>query len=79
MPATIYMGVDARRDHSFRVPRPDLTRSIGAPNACTGCHADRSVEWAIAAVSRWYDPLPPHYGEVLDRARRGEPGAGRMA
>jgi Flp pilus assembly protein TadD len=76
MPTTTYMGVDARRDHSFRVPRPDLTRSVGSPNACASCHSDQSTEWAVAAVSRWYGPRPPHFGEVLDRARRAEPDAG---
>jgi tetratricopeptide (TPR) repeat protein len=38
MPQTTYMAVDPRRDHSFRVPRPDLSVKLGTPNACTGCH-----------------------------------------
>ncbi len=38
MPATTYMEVDARRDHSFRIPRPDLSSQLGTPNACTSCH-----------------------------------------
>ena len=38
MAATTYMGIDSRRDHSFRVPRPDLSVALGTPNACTGCH-----------------------------------------
>jgi tetratricopeptide (TPR) repeat protein len=38
MPSTTYMAVDARRDHSLRIPRPDLSLQIGTPNACTGCH-----------------------------------------
>jgi tetratricopeptide (TPR) repeat protein len=38
MPATTYMDVDPRRDHSFRVPRPDLSVQLGTPNSCTGCH-----------------------------------------
>jgi tetratricopeptide (TPR) repeat protein/nitrate/TMAO reductase-like tetraheme cytochrome c subunit len=38
MPQTTYMQVDPRRDHSFRVPRPDLSVQFGTPNACTGCH-----------------------------------------
>ena len=42
MPTKTYMVVDARRDHSIRVPRPDLSVSLGTPNACTQCHADRS-------------------------------------
>ncbi len=42
MPATTYMAVDARRDHSLRVPRPDLSLTTNAPNACSGCHLDKS-------------------------------------
>lgn len=42
MPETTYMAVDPRRDHSLRVPRPDLSVKLGTPNACTGCHLDRA-------------------------------------
>ena len=38
MPTTTYMEVHARRDHSLRIPRPDLSLKIDSPNACTGCH-----------------------------------------
>ena len=38
MPTTTYMAVDHRRDHSFRVPRPDLSTKLGTPNSCTQCH-----------------------------------------
>jgi predicted CXXCH cytochrome family protein len=48
----VYMGIDARRDHSFRVPRPDLSVLLGTPNACNDCHKDKSAEWAAAEVSR---------------------------
>jgi Flp pilus assembly protein TadD len=78
MPARDYMVVDARRDHSFRVPRPDLTSKLGAPNACNGCHADRSVAWSEHAIEAWYPGgrwTQHHYGEVLDAGRRGLPGA----
>jgi tetratricopeptide (TPR) repeat protein len=40
MPATTYMAVDHRRDHSFRVPRPDLSVKLGTPNSCTKCHLE---------------------------------------
>lgn len=40
MPSTTYMEVDPRRDHSLRIPRPDLSLELGTPNACTGCHVD---------------------------------------
>lgn len=38
MPASTYMEVDPRRDHSLRAPRPDLSVQLETPNACTGCH-----------------------------------------
>ncbi|MCC9657931.1 HEAT repeat domain-containing protein [Rhodopirellula halodulae] len=44
MPHTTYMDVDPRRDHSLRVPRPDLSVSIGTPNACSGCHVKDQLE-----------------------------------
>jgi predicted CXXCH cytochrome family protein len=53
MPTKTYMGVDVRRDHSFRVPRPDQSVSLGTPNACTACHADKKANWAAAQVHGW--------------------------
>ena len=41
MPETTYMEVDPRRDHSIRIPRPDLSVEYGTPNACSRCHLDR--------------------------------------
>ncbi len=38
MPETTYMEMDPRRDHSLRVPRPDLSVDLGLPNACSRCH-----------------------------------------
>ena len=68
----VYMGVDGRRDHSFRIPRPDLAEATGAPDACTDCHADRDPEWAAERIAEWYpdsDKRGRHYGEVLARGR----------
>jgi predicted CXXCH cytochrome family protein len=59
MPARDYMIVDPRRDHTLRPPRPDLSVKIGTPNACTGCHRDRTAEWAAAAIVKWYGPERP--------------------
>ena len=56
MPVHAYMVVDRRHDHSFRIPRPDLSVKLGTPNACNGCHVDKSAEWASAAVERWFGP-----------------------
>lgn len=59
MPATNYMVIDPRRDHSLRVPRPDLSVTLGTPNACTSCHTNRDARWAAARVSEWYGPVKP--------------------
>jgi tetratricopeptide (TPR) repeat protein len=56
MPARTYMVIDQRHDHSFRVPRPDLSESLGTPNACNGCHTDKSSQWASAAIEAWHAP-----------------------
>lgn len=71
-----YMGVDGRRDHSFRVPRPDLSVSIGTPNACNDCHDDRDAAWAAASIAERYPSSAhrgPHYGETFAAARAGTP------
>ncbi|MFQ5973876.1 MAG: tetratricopeptide repeat protein [Alphaproteobacteria bacterium] len=76
MPARNYLVVDARRDHSFRVPRPHLSVRLGTPNACTRCHTDESDDWAASAVERWYDAAPkPHYATAIHAGRNGLPGA----
>jgi cytochrome c-type biogenesis protein CcmH/NrfG len=59
MPATTYMEIDPRHDHSLRIPRPDLSTSLGVPNACNRCHTDRDAQWATTQVRAWYrSPLP---------------------
>lgn len=60
MPTTTYMGVDARRDHSFAIPRPHLSDAFSTPNACVQCHANDSDGtnknnlWATAQIKKWY-------------------------
>ncbi len=74
MVARTYMGVDPRRDHSFRVPRPDLSVRIGTPNACNGCHEDQQPTWAAEKVAEWYPDGRSgdfHWGESLHAARNG--------
>jgi predicted CXXCH cytochrome family protein len=73
-----YMVVDGRRDHSFRVPRPDLSVRIGTPNACTDCHTGRSPQWADEWVGRWYGAGRRsgwHYADAIAAGRRQAPGA----
>jgi tetratricopeptide (TPR) repeat protein len=75
MPRRAYMGIDLRNDHSIRIPRPDLSLSLGTPNACTnaGCHSDKSNRWAADAYGKWYGQARrPHYGSVIAAARQGD-------
>jgi predicted CXXCH cytochrome family protein len=61
MPASTYMVVDPRRDHSLRVPRPDLSIALGTPNACNSCHTNHDARWAAANVKAWFGHDPDGY------------------
>jgi Flp pilus assembly protein TadD len=79
MPTRNYMVVHARHDHSLRVPQPDLSVSLGTPNACTQCHRDKSDRWAADAAAKWWGDRARkerHYGEIVHAAREELPGAG---
>jgi len=78
MPVRTYMQVDPRHDHSFRVPRPDLSVSLGVSNACNDCHKDNSAEWADAAITKWFGPEHKGfqtYGPAFHAAWDGAPNA----
>lgn len=78
MPDTVYMVNDPRADHSFRIPRPDRTISLGSPNACNACHSDQSPQWAQEAIAAWYPDAKPgfqSFAEAFAAAGRGEPGS----
>ena len=66
MPGRFYMGNDFRRDHSFRVPRPDLSVKYGTPNACVGCHKDKDDVWAVKNFKKLFGEVDSiHYSEKL--------------
>ncbi len=72
-----YMGVDGRRDHSFRIPRPDLSLQTRAPNACNDCHDDKSARWAADTLATWFPNSKQrgaHFSQVLADGRRNLPG-----
>jgi predicted CXXCH cytochrome family protein len=76
MPKSPFMVVHLRADHSIRIPRPDLTKDIGVPNACSRCHTDKPLSWVSAAYDKWYGTArKPHYGTVLAAGRREDPAA----
>ncbi|MGD9215253.1 MAG: multiheme c-type cytochrome [Desulfobacteraceae bacterium] len=79
MPGRNYMVIDYRPDHSFRIPRPDLSLRLDTPNACNRCHRDKSRQWADDAMTKWYGPgRADHYGTILGAGRERRPGAQRQ-
>ncbi|MBK8506969.1 MAG: tetratricopeptide repeat protein [Saprospiraceae bacterium] len=66
MTGKIYMGNDFRRDHSFRIPRPDQTERYGTPNACNGCHREKSAKWASEfIISKYGTGRVDHFSDLL--------------
>jgi predicted CXXCH cytochrome family protein len=81
MPETKYMIVDPRRDHSFQIPRPDLSAKLDIPNACNRCHTDKSPQWSAEKINEWY-PLTrdkrekePHFAEIFAAGQDSKPEA----
>ncbi len=74
MPETTYMVVDPRRDHSIRIPRPDLSKELGVPNACNQCHENKSINWALNNYKKWYakPSKKSHYGQIFSQAQSGQ-------
>ncbi len=83
MPSKTYMGNDLRHDHSFRIPRPDLTAKYGTPNTCNACHSNKPAQWAADAIAKGYGKLPGyHWSEDLVPGSRldaqSEPHLGKL-
>ena len=81
MQARAYMIVDPRHDHTFRVPRPDLSVKLGTPNACNDCHADKLAQWAADAVEGWFGPDrkgSQTYGAAFHAARTNQADAATL-
>ncbi|KGJ03082.1 hypothetical protein IT41_15330 [Paracoccus halophilus] len=76
MKAQLYMGIDERSDHAFRIPRPDLAAQTGAPLACLDCHADKDAGWADDAIlARFPDAdRGPHFAQVFAHGETGGDG-----
>jgi tetratricopeptide (TPR) repeat protein len=78
MASRLYMVIDERRDHSFRLPRPDLSVELGTTNACNKCHTkpNENAQWAADAIQKWFGERPkrdPHWGPAIKAGREGKP------
>ncbi|MGN6552346.1 MAG: tetratricopeptide repeat protein [Verrucomicrobiota bacterium] len=76
MPQTVYMQRHWRHDHGFTIPDPLLTKQFGIPNACNRCHQDKTVDWSIEYVEKWYGdkmnrPYRQH-AQTIARAKNGD-------
>lgn len=79
MPAKNFMVIDARRDHSLRIPRPDLTASLGVPNACNNCHQDKTPQWAAQQLQKQHgDPAQAIYPQAISAALTQHPQAEQL-
>ncbi|MFO1311086.1 MAG: multiheme c-type cytochrome [Burkholderiales bacterium] len=75
MPTTTYMVVDPRHDHSFRIPRPDLTVTLGVPNACNNCHTKKTPQWAAEAADTLWGKERKGYQKFAEAFVAGTSGA----
>ncbi|NQD74995.1 tetratricopeptide repeat protein [Pseudomonas sp. CrR7] len=75
MPSKTYMVLDPRRDHSIRIPRPDLAEQTASPDACTACHQGQPAAWAAKAIDQWFasPARPNHYGQTFHAVQQ-DPG-----
>ncbi len=81
MPSTTYMQIDPRRDHSFKVPRPDLSQSLKIPNACNSCHEDKTAKWAEEQIRQWHPDSTrmgsEHFATAFHKGDTGASDAGQ--
>lgn len=78
MPVVTYMVADPRHDHSFRVPRPDLSATLGTPDVCADCHSDKPAGWAAEQLRSRLGHAPSGFQDfatAFHAADRGVPGA----
>lgn len=55
MPYTSYGLLKALRSHLIDSPSVDASLQTGRPNACNGCHLDRSLAWAAEQLQQGWN------------------------
>lgn len=76
MPQRTYMVIDDRADHRFGIPRPLLAKSIGAPDACTGCHRQKTARWAEREIGKHFETRSNEvFAQAFHAARNQQPSA----
>jgi predicted CXXCH cytochrome family protein len=54
MPKMVYGVLEIHRTHRIHNPAPADAARYARPDACTGCHLNRSLQWAAAASRAWW-------------------------
>ena len=77
MTGKVYMGVDFRRDHNFRIPRPDVSMRVGSPDACTSCHREMKQQEAADIIDKWFPGTSKkdNYGDLFHNISQGKDNA----
>jgi tetratricopeptide (TPR) repeat protein len=72
MPMTEFARMH-RSDHSMLPPTPAATIAFKSPNACNGCHKDKTPQWADETVRKWrkrdYQAGVLHRAALVNAAR----------
>ncbi|RJG49917.1 ammonia-forming cytochrome c nitrite reductase subunit c552 [Motilimonas pumila] len=64
MPSQRYMGVDDRRDHSFKVPNPWVSEALDTPDVCLNCHQDKDSAWSQQILKDKKAKVFGHYDDI---------------
>jgi len=66
MPKMVYGVMEIHRTHRIRSPDPLASAANQQPDACTGCHGNRSAGWAAEAIAAWRGTaLPANSAEAM--------------
>ncbi|QQS32696.1 MAG: hypothetical protein IPM50_13710 [Acidobacteriota bacterium] len=68
MPKVVYGVQTFHPTHQISVPRPEMTAEKGVPNACSQCHVDKSLNWAINSSKEMW----PEYFKDAKPSSNGE-------
>ena len=67
MPKTTYGLLKAVRSHEISSPSAAVARATGWPDACSLCHADRTLEWTARELERGWGIAPPAHLSETER------------
>lgn len=72
MPKMVYGVMEIHRSHRIVSPDPLAAARNQQPDACTGCHGNRSADWAAQSIATWRGESASELvcEEIIGRASR---------